>query len=100
MSLKLRVGNFITFFVEGDYVPAVVFNNLKPPANASGYLERGPYAWVPFSGIRHAIENRQSGRALIAGKYLPPDASTNGLFEPFLTSLKEAETAGILPWNP
>jgi 8-oxo-dGTP pyrophosphatase MutT (NUDIX family) len=100
MSPKIRVGNFTTFFVEVDYVPAVVFNNLKPPGNASGYLERGPYAWVPFPVIRQAIENRQSGRALIAGKYLPPDARTNWLFEPFLTSLKEAETAGILPWNP
>ena len=100
MSPKIRVGSFTTFFVEVDFVPAVVFYHLKPPGNGSGYLERGPYAWVPLSVIRQATESRQSGRALIAGKYLPPDARTNWLFEPFLTSLKAAETAGILPWKP
>lgn len=97
---RIRTGDFTTFFVAVDYVPAVDLNNQKPPGSASYYFERGPYAWIPFTVIRQAVENRQSGRAHIAGKYLPPDARTNWLFEPFLTSLLEAEMAGILPWVP
>jgi 8-oxo-dGTP pyrophosphatase MutT (NUDIX family) len=100
MSPKIRIGDFTTFFVEVGYVPAVVFNNQEPPSYTSGYLERGPYAWVPFAVIWQAIENRQSARAHIAGRYLPSDARTTWFFEPFLTSLMEAKIAGILPWNP
>lgn len=99
-SPKIRIGKFTTFFVEVNYVPAVVFNNQEPPGNASGYRERGPYAWIPYPAIRQAVANRRSGRAHIAGKYLPPGARTTWLFEPFLMSLTEAEAAGILPWNP
>jgi hypothetical protein len=33
----------------------------------------------------------------IPKKYLPPDAQTNWLFEPFVTSLRAAKKAGILP---
>ena len=100
MSPKIRIGDFTTFFVEVDYVPAIVINNQELPGKASGYLERGPYAWVPVSAIWQAIENRQSGRAHISGKYLPSEARTNWLFEPFLMSLVAAKTAGILPWKP
>ena len=99
-SPKILIGNFTTFFVEVDYVPAVVINNHQRQGDAPAYLERGPYAWIPFSVIWHAIKNRQSGRAQITGKYLPPDARTDWLFEPFLTSLVAAKAAGILPWNP
>jgi len=45
-----------------DYVPAVVFNNQKPPSAASGYLERGPYAWVVHAAIWQAVDSRQAGR--------------------------------------
>jgi 8-oxo-dGTP pyrophosphatase MutT (NUDIX family) len=96
---SIRIGDFTTYFVEVDYVPTVALNNQKPPESGSYYIERGPYAWIPLAVIRQAIENRQAGRAHIAAKYLPRDARTNWFFEPFLTSLKEAETAGILPWT-
>jgi 8-oxo-dGTP pyrophosphatase MutT (NUDIX family) len=97
---RIRIGDFTTFFAEVDYVPAVVFNNQKPPGTASGYLERGPYAWVPYSVIRQAPDSNKTEVALIPAKYLPSDAPTDWLFEPFLTSLIKAEKDGILPWNP
>ena len=97
---SIRIGDFTTYFVEVDYVPTVDLINQKPPGSTSHYIERGPYAWVPLAAIRQAFDNRQAGRAHIAAKYLPPDARTNWFFEPFLTSLMEAETAGILPWTP
>ena len=94
----IRIGDFTTFFVKVDYVPAAVFNNQKPPGTASGYLERGPYAWIPYAVIRQAVDSRQAGRTFIPGKYLPADALTDWFFEPFLTSLITAEKDGILPW--
>ncbi len=98
-SPKIRVGDFTTFFVEVDYVPAIVINNKKPSDRTAGYFERGPYAWIPFSVIWQAIAKRQTGRVQIPGKYLPPDKRSNRLFEPFVTSLLAAKTAGILPWE-
>ena len=99
-SPKIRVGDFTTFFLEIDYVPAIVFNNQKSVSHAASYDERGPYAWIPFSVIREAIAKRQSGRLYIPGKYLPPDSQTDWLFEPFVTSLMAAKKAGVLPWDP
>jgi 8-oxo-dGTP pyrophosphatase MutT (NUDIX family) len=99
-SPKIRAGDFTTFFVEVDYVPAIVFNNQNPSNHGVGHYERGPYAWIPISEIFSAIEKRQSGRMHIPGKYLPPSAQTNWLFEPFVTSLMAAKKAGVLPWDP
>ena len=99
-SPKIRVGDFTTFFLKIDYVPAIVFNNQKSVSHAASYDERGPYAWIPISVIREAISKRQSSRLCIPGKYLPPDSQTDWLFEPFVTSLMAAKKAGILPWDP
>ncbi len=98
-STKIRIGDFTTFFVEVDYVPAIVINNQIPSDHAAAYLERGPFAWIPFSVIRQAIAKRRTGRVQIPGKYLPPDKRSNRIFEPFVTSLLAAKTAGILPWE-
>jgi len=98
-SPKIRVGDFTTFFVEVDYVPAIVINNHKSSVRTAGYFERGPYAWIPFSVIWQAIAERRTGRVQIPQKYLPPDKRSNRLFEPFVTSLLAAKSAGILPWE-
>jgi 8-oxo-dGTP pyrophosphatase MutT (NUDIX family) len=99
-SPKIRVGDFTTFFLEIDYVPVVVLNNQESTLHGGSYFERGPYAWIPISVIWEAIANKQPGRLSIPKKYLPSDAHTDWLFEPFVASLKAATKAGILPWNP
>ena len=98
-SAKIRVGDFTTFFVEVDYVPAIRLNNQKPSAPSAAYAERGPYAWIPYAVVRQAFEKRQSGQAHIPGEYLPTGSQTDWFFEPFLTSLRTAKKAGILPWD-
>lgn len=99
-SPKIRVGDFTTFFVEVDYVPAILLNNQKPSNSSAGYIERGPYAWIPGCVVWQAIERKQAGRAYIPVKYLPPGALTDWLFEPFLTSLTAAKKTEVLPWDP
>jgi 8-oxo-dGTP pyrophosphatase MutT (NUDIX family) len=96
-SPKIHVGDFTTFFLEIDYVPAIVINNQESTQHGVSYLERGPYAWIPISVIRDAMIKKQSGRMFIPEKYLPPDAQTNWLFEPFVASLRAAKKAGFLP---
>ena len=59
-SLSILSNGFTTFFVKVDFVPAIVLNNHKPSFHAASYNERGPYAWIPFSEIWQAIENRRS----------------------------------------
>jgi 8-oxo-dGTP pyrophosphatase MutT (NUDIX family) len=98
-SPQIRVGDFTTFFVEVDYVPAIMINNQKPSGHEAAYLERGLYAWIPVSAIWQAIAKRRTGAVRIPAIYLPPDKRNNQLFEPFVTSLQAAKTAGILPWE-
>ena len=99
-SPKIRVGDFTTFFLEIDYVPAIVLNNQESAHFKASFFERGPYAWISISVIREAVAKKQASRMYIPGKYLPPDAQTDWLFEPFVTSLMAAKEAGILPWYP
>ena len=98
-DLKIRVGDFTTYFVEVDFVPAIVINNQDESGRPARYRERSPFAWIPVSVIWQAITKRQNGRAIIPDKYLPSDARTNWLFEPFAGSLEAAKSAGILPWD-
>lgn len=98
-SPKIRVGDFTTFFVEVDFVPAIVINNQKPSDRTAGYFERGPYAWIPFSVIWQAIAKRRTGGVQIPRKYIPRDNQSNRLFEAFVTSLLAAKKAGIFPWE-
>ena len=98
-DLKIRVGDFTTYFVEVDFVPAIVINNQDESRRPARYRERSPFAWIPVSVIWQAIAKRHNGRAIIPAKYLPSDARTNWLFEPFAASLEAAKSAGILPWD-
>ncbi|CAB1077197.1 hypothetical protein D1AOALGA4SA_4989 [Olavius algarvensis Delta 1 endosymbiont] len=96
---SVQVADFSTFFVEVEYVPVTVINNFKAQNRSAVYRERGPYAWVPISAIWQAIENKKSARAYLPGKYLPPKAHSDWLFEPFVISLQAAKSAGRLPWK-
>jgi 8-oxo-dGTP pyrophosphatase MutT (NUDIX family) len=96
----IRVADFTTYFLEVDFVPANVINTYKASHQSTGYHERGPYAWLPISAIWQSIENKESGRAYLPSNYLPPEANTDWLFEPFVTSLLAARSGGILPWEP
>ena len=97
---SICVHDFTTYFLEVDYVPAEVINNFRASNTSSSYRERSPYAWIPITAIWQTIENRKSGRVYLPAKYLPPDAYTDWLFEPFATSLLAARSDGILPWEP
>ena len=97
---SIRIADFTTYFVEVDYVPAEVINNFRASNTSSSYRERSPHAWVPISAIWQAIENRKSGRVYLPGRYLPPEAHTDWLFEPFAAGLLAAKSGGILPWEP
>lgn len=97
---SILVNDFTTYFLEVDYVPAEVINNFRASNTSSNYRERSPYAWVPISAIWQAIGNRKSGRVYLPAKHMPPDAYTDWLFEPFVTSLLAAKSGGILPWEP
>ncbi len=96
----IRVADFTTYFLEVDFVPANVINNFKASHKSTGYHERGPYAWVPISEIWQSIGNKETGRAYLPSNYLPPEANTDWLFEPFVTSLLAAKARGVLPWEP
>ena len=97
---SIRVADFTTYFLEVDFMPANVINNYEASHKSTGYHERSPYAWVPISAIWQAFENKKSGRICLPTKFLPPEANTDWLFEPFVTSLLAARSGGILPWDP
>ena len=91
------VGDFNTFFIETDFVPATLINNYQASHESAAHRERSPYAWVPITAIWQAIEIKKSGRTYLPVKFLPPDSHTDWLFEPFVASLLAARSAGRLP---
>jgi len=62
------------------------------PQNAMAGCGAGTVLYIKFKSETYLL-------LYIPEKYLPPDAQTNWLFEPFVTSLTAAKKAGILPWK-
>jgi hypothetical protein len=60
------------------------------PQDAMAGCAAGTALYFKFKGETYLL-------LYIPEKYLPPDAQTNGLFEPFVTSLRAAKKADILP---
>jgi hypothetical protein len=61
--------------------------------NARAGCGAGTVLYIKFKGETYLL-------LYIPEKYLPSDAHTDWLFEPFVTSLTAAKKAGILPWDP
>ena len=94
-------GRFALFFAEVDFVPALRVANNDVDSEDRAYVERGPYAWVPYSQIRGYLENEidlTRTHSIDAG-YLPERRYTDWLWPVWLRNLRIAVESDGLPWE-
>jgi len=94
-------GTFSLFFAEVTFVPAVRVQNNHPPANERYYVERGPYAWIPFSVVRQFLVQTTDMKRIheIGERFLPSERNTDWFWTVWIRNLRKAVEADALPWD-
>lgn len=96
---RLKTGDYYTWFIEIDHVPAEQVTLHTPPQQQSSYYERGPYTWVPLEVIWRSIDQHYPGRVWLPSQYLPKRRSTSWLHDAFVASMITARRNHLLPDN-
>ncbi len=89
-------GSFHLFFLEVKAVPIEAIESIELPQHKLGYLERGPFAWIPYKELQRAYGD-SLGRAKIRSTYLP-ERGRPYFWRHWLEQMQEAERQGRLPW--
>ncbi len=94
-------GRFALFFAEVDFVPALRVANSEVDSEDRAYVERGPYAWVPYSQIEGYLENEidPAHRHPIDPRYLPERRYTDWFWPVWLRNIRIALESNALPWE-
>lgn len=97
----VRDGVFSCFFLEIDFIPIPQIATHQPPTNEPDYLERGPFAWIPFSQVAPYLDPAAApnAKAIISAEYLPSEKQTNWFWSIWLQNLRVARAAGAIPWE-
>ena len=92
---------FALFFAEVEFVPAQRVTNNKTVSDDPAFLERGPFAWIPFSEVENYIQadidNEQ--KYGIDTHYLPLDRKTEWMWPIWLGTMRIAWQNKMLPWQ-
>ena len=94
-------GRFALFFAEVDFVPALRVANNDVDSEDRAYVERGSYAWVPYSQIEGYLKNEidlTRTHSIDAG-YLPERRYTDWFWPVWLRNLRIAVESSALPWE-
>lgn len=92
-------GPFAFYFVRVDYVDPAEIATHPVPSNSSYFLERGPYAWVPYSELERFFDPETVTFPLtINSKYLPGDRNTDWVWPLWLHNLAGIAGRDQLPW--
>ena len=94
-------GGFALFFAEVPFVPAqLVTNNPLPNGNES-YVERGPYAWIPYSELEPCLKSpvEPEERPPIEKRFLPRERHTSWYWPVWLSSVRRAVETNSIPWD-
>jgi 8-oxo-dGTP pyrophosphatase MutT (NUDIX family) len=94
---RLRTGDYYTWFVEVDHIPAEQITQHTPPRQQSSYYERGPFTWVPLNVIWQSIDQHYPGRVWLPSQYLPQRRNTSWLHDAFVASMITARKNHLLP---
>ena len=93
-------GEFASYFVEVDFVPAQRIANNPPPVDDDAYGERSTYAWIPYSAVEGHLkaELDRETKYEIDPLYLPAGSTTNWFWRAWLSNMRKAALAKALPW--
>ena len=94
-------GDFASYFAAVDFVPAPVVRNHPVPEQTDAFLERGAFAWIPFSAVAGYIQQdiSREKKYAIDPAYLPAGSETSWFWRPWLSNMRKALVTGALPWQ-
>lgn len=94
-------GDFASYFAAVDFVPAPAVRNHPVPEQTDAFLERGAFAWIPYSAVVGHIKKDidREKKYAIDPAYLPKGSETSWFWRPWLGNMRKALVAGALPWE-
>jgi ADP-ribose pyrophosphatase YjhB (NUDIX family) len=94
-------GTFASYFAAVDFVPAPSIANHPVPDANDAYLERGAFAWIPFSALEGYLGQKidRKKKYMIDPAYLPAGSETQWFWPIWLGNMRQAVLDGALPWD-
>jgi ADP-ribose pyrophosphatase YjhB (NUDIX family) len=94
-------GPFAAYFAEVPFVPAPRVMNHTPPEANDTYLERGAFAWIPYSTIEGYLKADidRTRKYPVDPAFLPAGAKTPWFWPVWLGNMRAAYTSNRLPWK-
>ena len=94
-------GDFASYFAAVDFVPAPAVRNHPVPEQTDAFLERGTFAWIPFSAVAGYIQQdiSREKKYAVDPAYLPTGSETSWFWRPWLSNMRKALVTGALPWQ-
>jgi len=94
-------GTFASYFAQVDFVPAAHVRNYPPPDTTDAFLERGAFAWIPYSLVKPLVEKDidRKKKYIIDPTYLPAGSETNWFWPIWLGNMRKAVLKDALPWQ-
>ena len=92
---------FALFFAEVPFVPAQLVTNNPLPDDNESYVERGPYAWIPYSVLEPYLKDpvEPEGEYPIEERLLPGGRSNSWYWPVWLGSVRRAVETNSVPWD-
>ena len=92
---------FALFFAEVPFVPAQLVTNNPLPSDNESYVERGPYAWMPYSELDPYLKGpvEPEEKPPIEERLLPGGRTTSWYWPVWLGSVRRAVETNSIPWD-
>jgi len=94
-------GDFASYFAEVRFVPAQRVTNHTPPEANDAYLERGAFAWIPYSAVEGYLQEKidRKKKYAIEPAFLPAGSETGHFWPIWLGNMRKAHMSKSLPWQ-
>jgi ADP-ribose pyrophosphatase YjhB (NUDIX family) len=94
-------GDFASYFVRVDFVPAPSVMNHPVPEENDAYLERSTYAWMPYSAVAQFLQADidRKKKHMIDPAFLPAGSETQWFWPIWLGNMRKAVATQSLPWQ-
>jgi 8-oxo-dGTP pyrophosphatase MutT (NUDIX family) len=97
----LMDGDFASYFAEVGFVPAPSVMNHPVPEQNDAYLERGTFAWIPYSAIAGYLQEDidKTRKYPVDPAFLPAGSQTRWFWPVWLNNMRKAVATKALPWQ-
>lgn len=94
-------GTFAAYFAEIPFVPSPRVMNQVPPEVNDSYLERGVFAWIPYSTLEDYLKDEidRTRKYPVDPAFLPAGTKTPWFWPVWLGNMRKAYTSNALPWK-